>query len=43
MVKYICGLFPQAAGAPPVVPPPRVLFESFFASATPSQQLKAKG
>ena len=32
MIDYVCGLFPQAAG----VPPPRALFESFFAPATPS-------
>ena len=38
MIEYICGLFPQAAGAPPVAPPPCALFESFFASSTPSQQ-----
>ena len=34
MVEYIVGLFPQAACAPP-----RALFESFFASASPSPQL----
>ena len=33
MVEYICGLFPQAVGVPPVDPPPRALFESFFAPA----------
>ena len=38
MVEYISGLFPQAAGVPPVDPPPRALFESFSASATLSQQ-----
>ena len=38
MVEYICGLFPQAACAPAVDPPPCALFESFFASATSSQQ-----
>ena len=38
MMEYICGLFPQAAGAPPVTPPLRALFESFFAASTPSQQ-----
>ena len=42
MNDYICGLFPQAAGVPPSAPPPRALFESFFAPAapaTPSLQL----
>ena len=42
MIGYICGLFPQAAGVLPSAPPPRALFESFFApavSATPSLQL----
>ena len=34
----MCGLFPQAVGTPPVVPPPCALFESLFASATPSQK-----
>ena len=38
MVEYVCGLLPQAVGAAPVTPLPRALFESFFASATPSQQ-----
>ena len=38
MVEYVCGLFPQAAGVPPVAPPPHALFESFFASATPAAQ-----
>ena len=33
MVEYICGLFPQAVGLPPVDPPPRALFESFFVPA----------
>ena len=32
MVEYVCGLFPHAAGVPPVAPPPRALFESFFCS-----------
>ena len=32
MIDYICRLFPQAVG----VPPPRALFESFFAPATPA-------
>ena len=35
MIDYVCGLFPQAAGVPPSAPPPRSLFESFFAPATP--------
>ena len=42
MIDYICGLFPQASGVPPSAPPPRALFESFFAPAapaTPSLQL----
>ena len=42
MIDYICGLFPQAVGVPPSAPPPRALFESFFAPAapaTPSVQL----
>ena len=39
MIDYICGLFPQAAGVPPSAPPPRALFESFFAPAAPSLQL----
>ena len=34
----MCGLFPQAVGAPTVTPPPCALFESFFAYATPFQQ-----
>ena len=38
MVEYICGLFPQAAGVPPVAPPPRGLFESFLAPVTPASQ-----
>ena len=33
MVEYIWGLFPQAVGVSPVDPPPRALFESFFAPA----------
>ena len=37
IVEYICGLFPQAVGVPPVDPPPRALFESFFAPAPHSQ------
>ena len=37
LVEYICGLFPQAVGVPPVNPPPRALFESFFAPAPHSQ------
>ena len=42
MIDYICGLFPQAVGVPPSAPPPRALFESFFAPPTlptPSVQL----
>ena len=38
MVEYISGLFPQAAGVPLVDPLPCVLFKSFFASSTLSQQ-----
>ena len=37
MIEYICSLFPQAVGVPPVDPPPRALFESFFAPAPHSQ------
>ena len=37
MVEYICGLFPQAVGVPPVNSPLRALFESFFAPAPHSQ------
>ena len=33
IIEYICGLFPQAVGVLPVEPPPRALFESFFAPA----------
>ena len=36
MVEYVLGLFPQASGAPPSAPPPRALFESFFAASTPT-------
>ena len=36
MVEYILGLFPQAAGVPPSALPPCALFESFFATSTPS-------
>ena len=36
MIDYVCSLFPQAAGVPPSAPPPRALFESFFAPAAPS-------
>ena len=36
MIEYVLGLFPQASGAPPTAPPPRDLFESFFATASPS-------
>ena len=36
MIDYICGLFPQAVGVPPSALPPRALFESFFAPATPA-------
>ena len=42
MIDYICWLFPQAVEVPPSAPPPRALFESFFApaaQATPSVQL----
>ena len=37
MVEYICSLFPEVVGVPPVDPPPRALFESFFASTPHSQ------
>ena len=36
MIDYFCGLFPQAAGVPPSAPPPRALFESFFAPVAPA-------
>ena len=36
MFDYVCGLFPQAVGVPPVDPPPRAIFESFFAPAPQS-------
>ena len=36
MIDYVCGLFPQAAGVPPSAPPPRALFESFFAPVAPA-------
>ena len=36
LIDYVCGLFPQAAGVPPSAPPPRALFESFFAPAAPA-------
>ena len=36
MIEYVLGLFPQAAGVPPTIPPPRALFESFFATTFPS-------
>ena len=36
MIDYVCGLFSQAEGVPPSAPPPRALFEPFFAPATPS-------
>ena len=35
MVEYVLGLFPQASGVPPSAPPPRALFESFFADSSP--------
>ena len=38
MIEYVCGLFPHAAGVPLVVPPPRALFESFFAPVAPASQ-----
>ena len=41
MVEYIYGIFPQVVGVPPVDPPPRALFESFFAPAPRSQPLLA--
>ena len=36
MIEYVLVLFPQASGVPPTAPPPRALFESFFATASPS-------
>ena len=38
MVEYVLGLFPQATGTASATPPPCALFESFFASASPSPQ-----
>ena len=38
MVAYICGLFLLVSGVPPVDPPPRALFESFFAPVPPASQ-----
>ena len=35
-MDYVCGLFLQAAGVPPSAPPPRALFESFFAPVAPA-------
>ena len=43
MIDYIRRLFPQAVGVPPSAPPPRALFESFFApaaQATPSDRVR---
>ena len=34
MLSFIIDLFPQAAGSPSVSPPPRALFEDFFASSS---------
>ena len=34
LLSFIIGLFPQAAGSPSVSPPPRDLFEVFFALAS---------
>ena len=36
MIDYVCGLFLQAAGAPPSAPPPHAWFESFFAPVAPA-------
>ena len=33
MLSFVIDLFPQAAGSPFVSPPPRALFEVFFAPA----------
>ena len=41
LLEYICGLFPQAVGVPPVDPLPRALFKSFFVPAPHSQTLLA--
>ena len=38
MYAYLGGLFPQAAGAPSVDPPPHALFEEFFTLASTRQQ-----
>ena len=37
MIDYVCSLFPQVVGVPPVDPPPRALFKSFFAEAPQAQ------
>ena len=37
MYAYLVDLFPQAAGAPAVDPPPRALFEEFFTPASTPQ------
>ena len=36
MYAYLADLFPQAAGSPSDAPPPRTLFEDFFAAGSPS-------
>ena len=38
MYAYMVDLFPHAAGAPAVDPPPRALFEEFFTLASTPQQ-----
>ena len=36
MLSFLVDLFPQAAGAPSVPPPPRALFKDFFSSSAPT-------
>ena len=38
MLSFIVDLFPQAVGSPSVAPPPRALFEDFFAPLVLPQQ-----
>ena len=38
MYQYLVDLFPQAAGSPQALPPPRALFEEFFSSASTPHQ-----
>ena len=38
MYAYLVDLFPQAAGAPVVDPPPHAVFDEFFTPASTPQQ-----